>query len=112
MFSLKIISQKLNPQETILVADSLTGQDAASIAKSFSETVSITSSILTRIDGDGRGGAALSIKSITGVPIKFIGNLFFQQKETKVIGIFSNKSYWKYVFSTKKTDKSYWKMFQ
>ena len=73
MEELKIISQKLNPQETILVADSLTGQDAASIAKSFSETVSITSSILTRIDGDGRGGAALSIKSITGVPIKFIG---------------------------------------
>ena len=73
MEELKFISQKLNPQETILVADSLTGQDAASIAKSFSETVSITSSILTRIDGDGRGGAALSIKSITGVPIKFIG---------------------------------------
>ena len=73
MEELKIISQKLNPQETILVADSLTGQDAANIAKSFSETVSITSSILTRIDGDGRGGAALSIKSITGVPIKFIG---------------------------------------
>ena len=73
MEELKFISQKLNPQETILVADSLTGQDAANIAKSFSETISITSSILTRIDGDGRGGAALSIKSITGVPIKFIG---------------------------------------
>ena len=73
MTELRVIAQKLNPQETILVADSLTGQDAANIAKSFGEAVSITSSILTRIDGDGRGGAALSIKSITGAPIKFIG---------------------------------------
>ena len=73
MLELKLIYEKLNPIETILVADSLTGQDAANIAKSFSETVSITGSILTRIDGDGRGGAALSIKSITGSPIKFIG---------------------------------------
>ena len=73
MEELKTISQKLKPQETILVADSLTGQDAANIAKSFNEAVSITSSILTRVDGDGRGGAALSIKSITGAPIKFIG---------------------------------------
>ena len=73
MEELITISQKLQPQETILVADSLTGQDAANIAKSFYEAVSITSSILTRVDGDGRGGAALSIKSITGVPIKFIG---------------------------------------
>jgi len=73
MEELKTISQKLKPQETILVADSLTGQDAANIAKRFNKTVSITSSILTRVDGDGRGGAALSIKSITGAPIKFIG---------------------------------------
>ena len=73
MEELKTISQQLKPQETILVADSLTGQDAANIAKRFNEAVSITSSILTRVDGDGRGGAALSIKSITGAPIKFIG---------------------------------------
>ena len=73
MEELKTISQKLKPQEAILVADSLTGQDAANIAKRFNEAVSITSSILTRVDGDGRGGAALSIKSITGAPIKFIG---------------------------------------
>jgi signal recognition particle subunit SRP54 len=73
MNELKLISEKLKPQETILVADSLTGQDAANIAKSFNESVGITGSILTRIDGDGRGGAALSIKSITGAPIKFIG---------------------------------------
>jgi len=73
MEELKLIFKKLEPQETILVADSLTGQDAANIAKNFSAAVSITGSILTRIDGDGRGGAALSIKSITGAPIKFIG---------------------------------------
>jgi signal recognition particle subunit SRP54 len=73
MNELKLIFGKLKPQETILVADSLTGQDAANIAKSFNEAVNITGSILTRIDGDGRGGAALSIKSITGAPIKFIG---------------------------------------
>ena len=73
MAELKLIFEKLQPQETILVADSLTGQDAANISKSFTEAVNITGSILTRVDGDGRGGAALSIKSITGAPIKFIG---------------------------------------
>ena len=73
MQELQLIHKQLDPQETILVADSLTGQDAANIAKNFNEAVSITGSILTRIDGDGRGGAALSIKSITGAPIKFIG---------------------------------------
>jgi signal recognition particle subunit SRP54 len=73
MKELKLIYNKLQPQETILVADSLTGQDAANVAKIFNDTVSITGSILTRIDGDGRGGAALSIKSVTGAPIKFIG---------------------------------------
>ena len=73
MDELKVIHKELQPQESILVADSLTGQDAANIAKNFSEAISITGSILTRIDGDGRGGAALSIKSITGSPIKFLG---------------------------------------
>ena len=73
MAELKLIFEKLQPQETILIADSLTGQDAANISKSFTEAVNITGSILTRVDGDGRGGAALSIKSITGAPIKFIG---------------------------------------
>ena len=55
------------------MADSLTGQDAANIAKNFHEAINISSIILTRVDGDGKGGAALSIKSITGAPIKFIG---------------------------------------
>ncbi len=67
------IENKFKPDETLLVADALTGQDAANIAKSFSDAINITGSILTRIDGDSRGGAALSIKSITNSPIKFIG---------------------------------------
>ena len=67
------IENKFKPEETLLVADALTGQDAANVAKSFSDAINITGSILTRIDGDSRGGAALSIKSITNSPIKFIG---------------------------------------
>ena len=67
------IENKFKPDETLLVADALTGHDAANIAKSFSDAINITGSILTRIDGDSRGGAALSIKSITNSPIKFIG---------------------------------------
>ena len=73
MNELKSIALALEPHETILVADSLTGQDAANIAKNFNEAINISAIILTRVDGDGRGGAALSIKSITGAPIKFIG---------------------------------------
>lgn len=61
------------PTETLLVADSLTGQDAVNIAKEFHEKIGITGIILTRIDGDGRGGAALSMRQITGQPIKFMG---------------------------------------
>ncbi len=67
------IENKFKPDETLLVADALTGQDAANVAKSFSDAINITGSILTRIDGDSRGGAALSIKSITNSPIKFMG---------------------------------------
>ena len=73
MNELKEIEEHFNPDETLLVADALTGQDAANTAKSFSESVKITGSILTRVDGDSRGGAALSIKTITNSPIKFIG---------------------------------------
>ena len=73
MNEIKSIVRILEPQEKILVADSLTGQDAANIAKNFHEAINISSIILTRVDGDGKGGAALSIKSITGAPIKFIG---------------------------------------
>nr|TFG53580.1 MAG: signal recognition particle protein [Hyphomicrobiales bacterium] len=62
-----------NPHETLLVADSLTGQDAVNIAKSFHERVHLTGIILTRTDGDARGGAALSMRQVTGAPIKFLG---------------------------------------
>src|SRR5215469_12877212 len=61
------------PTETLLVADALTGQDAVNLAKSFAERIGITGIILTRIDGDARGGAALSMRAITGKPIKFMG---------------------------------------
>jgi len=62
-----------NPLETLLIADAMTGQDAAHIAKTFQEKIGLTGLILTRIDGDARGGAALSMKSIAHVPIKFLG---------------------------------------
>jgi signal recognition particle subunit SRP54 len=61
------------PHEILLVADSLTGQDAVNLAKSFDERVGITGIVLTRIDGDGRGGAALSMRAVTGKPIKLLG---------------------------------------
>ncbi|HXP76342.1 MAG TPA: signal recognition particle protein [Stellaceae bacterium] len=62
-----------HPTETLLVADALTGQDAVNVAKSFAERVGITGIVLTRVDGDARGGAALSMRAITGRPIKFVG---------------------------------------
>ena len=61
------------PVETLLVADSLSGQDAINVAKTFKERIGITGIVLTRIDGDGRGGAALSMRAITGAPIKLLG---------------------------------------
>ena len=68
------IKRVTNPVETLLVADSMAGQDAVSSAKQFHDSVNLTGIVLTRIDGDSRGGAALSIKYITGCPIKFIGH--------------------------------------
>lgn len=62
-----------NPVETLLVADSLTGQDAVNVAKTFDDQVGVTGIVLTRMDGDGRGGAALSMRAVTGKPIKLIG---------------------------------------
>jgi len=73
MNEIKQIKAFVNPAETILVADSLTGQIAANVAKEFDNAVDVSSIILTRIDGDGRGGAALSMKYITNKPIKYIG---------------------------------------
>ena len=73
MNEIKEIKSLSNPIETILVADALTGQVAANVAQEFKKTVDLTGTILTRVDGDGRGGAALSMKFATNVPIKFIG---------------------------------------
>jgi signal recognition particle subunit SRP54 len=73
MAELNRIKAALKPSEILLVADAMTGQDAVNIAKSFDESLDIGGVILTKMDGDARGGAALSIKSITGKPIKFIG---------------------------------------
>jgi len=73
MTEIKNIKAETKPVETILVADSLTGQIAVKLASEFDKAVELTSIILTRVDGDGRGGAALSMKQTTGRPIKFIG---------------------------------------
>src|ERR1700728_1190137 len=67
------IKATANPHEVLLVADALTGQDAVNLARSFDERVGLTGIVLTRVDGDGRGGAALSMRAVTGKPIKLIG---------------------------------------
>ena len=73
MAELVRIKGKINPTEILLVADAMTGQDAVNVAKNFNETLDITGVILTKMEGDARGGAALSIKAVTDKPIKFIG---------------------------------------
>mgnify|MGYP000928886971 CR=1 FL=1 len=67
------IKAATNPHEILLVVDSLTGQDAVNTAKAFDSRLAITGTVLTRADGDGRGGAALSMRAVTGLPIKFLG---------------------------------------
>ena len=73
MDELTAIGKKVHPTETLLVVDSMIGQEAVNIAKGFREAIPLTGLILTKMDGDARGGAAISIRSVTGVPIKFIG---------------------------------------
>src|SRR6201991_3692115 len=73
MAEVAAIKAATNPHETLLVADSLTGQDAVNIAKNFNDRLKLSGIILTRVDGDARGGAALSMRSVTGAPIKFMG---------------------------------------
>lgn len=73
MDELKAIHANVNPVDTLLVIDSMIGQEALNIANGFKETINLTGLILTKMDGDSRGGAAISIRSVTGVPIKFIG---------------------------------------
>jgi signal recognition particle subunit SRP54 len=67
------VKQAANPHEVLLVADALTGQDAVNLARAFDERVGLTGIVLTRVDGDGRGGAALSMRAVTGKPIKLMG---------------------------------------
>ncbi|MBV7433444.1 signal recognition particle protein [Cardiobacteriaceae bacterium TAE3-ERU3] len=73
MDEIKTIHSAVNPIETLFVVDSMTGQDAANTAKAFNEALPLTGIVLTKIDGDARGGAALSIRQITGKPVKFLG---------------------------------------
>ena len=73
MNEIEMISKTAEPTETLLVVDSMVGQDAANIAKTFNDRLELTGTILTKTDGDARGGAALSMRMITGKPIKFIG---------------------------------------
>jgi signal recognition particle subunit SRP54 len=73
MEELHEIKRRTTPQEILLVADAMTGQEAVRVSKGFHEKVDVTGLILTKIDGDARGGAAISIRSVTGVPIKFLG---------------------------------------
>ena len=73
MSEMKAVAEATRPTETLLVVDSLTGQDAVNVAKGFSADVDLTGVILTRLDGDARGGAALSMRAVTGKPIKFAG---------------------------------------
>ncbi|MGE0625432.1 MAG: signal recognition particle protein [Pseudomonadales bacterium] len=73
MAEIKSLSEALNPIETLFVVDAMTGQDAAQTAKAFNDALNLTGVILAKADGDARGGAALSVRTITGKPIKFIG---------------------------------------
>ncbi|MBV8884546.1 MAG: signal recognition particle protein [Chroococcidiopsidaceae cyanobacterium CP_BM_RX_35] len=73
MSELAQIKQTVQPQETLLVVDAMTGQEAANLTRTFHEQIGITGAILTKMDGDSRGGAALSVRQISGQPIKFVG---------------------------------------
>nr|WP_314267910.1 signal recognition particle protein [uncultured Moellerella sp.] len=73
MDEIKAVHKAINPIETLFVVDAMTGQDAANTAKAFNEALPLTGVVLTKVDGDARGGAALSIRHITGKPIKFLG---------------------------------------
>jgi signal recognition particle subunit SRP54 len=73
MDEMKAVASASSPDEVLLVADSMTGQDAVNVAKSFADQIDLTGVILTRMDGDARGGAALSMRAVTGKPIKFAG---------------------------------------
>ena len=70
---LESLKKEINPHEILLVADAALGQEAVNVAKTFHERLNLTGIVLTKVDGDARGGAALSMKRVTGTPIKFMG---------------------------------------
>ena len=72
MDEIQDIADKVDPHEILLVLDSMTGQDAVNSSKAFNEALELDGVIMTKLDGDARGGALLSVKHVTGVPIKFI----------------------------------------
>ena len=73
MAELERIKQAVQPREILFVADAMTGQEAVNVASGFNERLGLTGAILTKLDGDAKGGAALSIKAVTGIPVKFVG---------------------------------------
>jgi signal recognition particle subunit SRP54 len=73
MTELEKVKARTDPQEVLLVVDAMTGQDAVRVADEFNKRVGLTGLILTKVDGDARGGAAISVRAVTGVPIKFLG---------------------------------------
>ena len=73
MLEIKDIYQIAQPQETLFVLDAMQGQEAINVAKVFNETIKLTGTVLTKVDGDSRGGAIFSVKAITGNPVKFVG---------------------------------------
>ena len=73
MLEVAAVRDATNPHESLLVVDAMTGQDAVNVAKAFAERVGVTGVVMTRVDGDARGGAALSMRAVTGRPIKFVG---------------------------------------
>jgi len=73
MDELKRMKEEVNPDETLLVVDAMTGQEAASLTLSFDNAIGITGAILSKLDGDSRGGAAVSVRGVSGKPIKFVG---------------------------------------
>src|SRR5213078_412708 len=73
MNELRQIDRQVKPDEVYLVVDAMIGQEAANVAKAFNDALELNACILTKLDGDARGGAAMSIKGVTGVPVKFVG---------------------------------------
>lgn len=96
MDEIRTLSETLNPVETLFTVDAMQGQDAVNVARTFSETLSLTGVILTKMDGDSRGGAALSVRRVTGQPIKFLGTgekmdglepFFPERLATRILGM-------------------------